>query len=585
MDRRAFIHALGFGTAGLVLADRLRPAAAGPAPARQRPNVVLIVTDDQGYGDLACHGNPVLKTPNLDRLHSRSVRLTDFHVAPMCTPTRGQLLTGRDAMANGATFVCLGRSMMRRGLPTLAEAFKAGGYRTALFGKWHLGDSYPHRPMDRGFDTVVRHGAWGITSIPDYFGNDYFDDTYRHNGRHEQYDGYCTDVWFTEAMQWMKARHRAGDPFFCYVPTNVPHVPHWVADRYAEPYRGKGPEKFFGMIANLDENVGRLAQFLDEQDLARNTLLVFMTDNGTAAGEKVYNAGMRGKKRSYYDGGHRVPCFIRWPAGRIGPPRDIEHLAHVQDILPTLLDLCGLKTPDGADCDGVSLAPLLRGDADRLPDRMLVVQYGDKPKARDAAVLWNKWRLVKGTELYRIDDDPGQKHDIASKHPQIVRRMREHYERWWNKVQPCFQQTRWIDLGAEQANPMMLYSSDWRGSYADNWGNLARGDRIGQWDVRVTRPGRYAFTLYRWPPEARAAMDAPLSGPYGKGRAVPVRQARLQIGGFDQTIPASSGTPSVRFALELDSGDYELRTWLSSASGRALCSAYYVRVERLQAVS
>ena len=193
-------------------------------------NVILVMTDDQGYGDLSCHGNPVLKTPNLDKLYEECIRFTDFHVAPMCTPTRGQLLTGRDAMDNGATFVCLGRSMIRQELPTMADMFVGEGYRTGLFGKWHLGDSYPHRPIDRGFQEVVRHGAWGITSIADYFGNDYFNDIYKHNGKHEAYSGYCTDVWFREAMNWMKERHHADENFFCYIPTNVPHRPHWVAD-------------------------------------------------------------------------------------------------------------------------------------------------------------------------------------------------------------------------------------------------------------------------------------------------------------------------------------------------------------------
>ncbi|MGD8239014.1 MAG: sulfatase-like hydrolase/transferase, partial [Armatimonadota bacterium] len=161
-----------------VLAHQLQ-AAGGDAGTR--PNVLLVMTDDQGYGDLSCHGNPVLKTPNLDRLHGQSLRFTDFHVAPMCTPTRGQILTGRDAMANGATFVCMGRSMMRNELPTMADIFAANGYRTGHLGKWHLGDSYPHRPQDRGFQETIHHAAWGITSIPDHWGNDYWDDTYRRN--------------------------------------------------------------------------------------------------------------------------------------------------------------------------------------------------------------------------------------------------------------------------------------------------------------------------------------------------------------------------------------------------------------------
>ncbi|MEE8117199.1 MAG: arylsulfatase, partial [Gemmatimonadales bacterium] len=462
---------------------------ASPCHAAERPNVVLVMTDDQGYGDLSCHGNPVLTTPHLDRLHAQSVRFTDFHVAPMCTPTRGQLLTGRDAIDNGATFVCLGRSMMRGSLPTMADVFAASGYRTGLFGKWHLGDSYPHRPLDRGFHEVVRHGAWGITSIPDYFGNDYFDDTYRHQGRLEKYSGYCTDVWFDAAMKWMKAQQAAGRPFFAYLPTNVPHTPHWVADRYAEPYKGRGPAKFFGMIANFDENMGRLLAFLDSTGLRDNTLLIFMTDNGTAAGEKVYNAGMRGKKRSLYDGGHRVPLFVRWPNGGIGKPRDIEALTHCQDLLPTLIDLCGLRAADTLDHDGVSLAPLLRGKTGALPDpdRMLVVQYQAVPKKSDAAVLWRKWRLVKESELYRIDADPGQTDNLAAKHPKIARAMRDHYERWWADAAAPLSETRYIHIGSSRADPMMLYSSDWQGSYADNFGNLRAGDRIGWWDVIVER--------------------------------------------------------------------------------------------------
>ena len=380
-----------------------------------KPNVVIVMTDDQGYGDLSCHGNPVLQTPHLDRLHGRSVRLTDFHVAPMCTPTRGQLMTGRDALDNGASYVNR-RSMMRHDLPTMAGIFADAGYRTGLFGKWHLGDSYPARPLDRGFDTVIRHRAWGITSLADYFGNDYFDDTYLHNGEYEKYDGYCTDVWFDEAMRWMKARQAADERFLCYIPTNAPHVPHWVADRYAKPYRGKGPAAFFGMIANIDENMGRLFRFLEETGVAEDTILVFLTDNGTTAGEKVFNAGMRGKKTSLYEGGHRVPCFVHWPGGGLDQPRDIEALTHVQDLLPTLLDMCGVPAPEDADFDGVSLLPLLRGESETLPDpdRMLVVQYGEPPRPGEAAVLWRKWRLVEGKELYRVDEDPGQQRNFSS---------------------------------------------------------------------------------------------------------------------------------------------------------------------------
>jgi arylsulfatase len=548
-------------------------------------NVILVMTDDQGYGDLSCHGNPVLKTPNLDQLYTESVRFTDFHVAPMCTPTRSQLLTGRDAMDNGATFVCLGRSMMRRELPTLGDLFTDAGYLTALFGKWHLGDSYPHRPMDRGFQEVVRHGAWGITSIADYFGNDYFDDTYKHNGVHEVYTGYCTDVWFSEAMTWMKARQRAGEHFFCYIPTNVPHVPHWVADSYSAPYENKGPAKFYGMIANLDENIGRLEKFLEDTGLRENTLLLFMTDNGTAAGEEVFNAGMRGKKRSLYEGGHRVPLFVRWPEAGIGGGRDISFLTHCQDLFPTLADLCGIEMPGKAESDGVSLATLLRDNDAVFPDssRMLVVQYGSEIQNLEkynAAILWKKWRLVHGDELYRVDKDPGQQDNLIEKHPDIAARLLRFYEQWWLETYPEFEKIRYIDLGTARDNPMMLYSSDWQSSYADNFQNLAAGDRIGAWNVDVKQEGTYTFTLWRWPPEANTALDAGLEGPQGSGSAVPIREARIRIGPVTETQSAPSGTVSVSFSVDLPKGKQVLQTWFNDEAGTPLCSAYYVRMEQ-----
>jgi arylsulfatase A-like enzyme len=403
---------------GLVTGAPVNP----PAPdAANRPNVIIILSDDQGYGDLSAHGNPVLKTPNLDRLHSQSVRLTDFHVAPMCTPTRGQLLTGVDALRNGATSVTAGRSFLRPGFPTMAEVFKASGYRTAIFGKWHLGDSWPNLPHHRGFEEAVYHLGWGVNSLAATWENDNFDDRFFHNGVLKEYQGYCTDVWFDLAMNWMKDRKQRNEPFFLYLPTNAPHGPLWVAGKYKQPYEGKGPAAFFGMIANLDENVGRLDAFLGEQGLAEDTIVIFMNDNGGTAGVRTYNAGMRAQKTQVYDGGHRAACFIRWPNGKLRKPGDLDALAQVQDLLPTLIELCELKKPKTAKFDGASLAAWLRGKADRLPDRMLVVQYGQTPAKYDAAVMWNKWRLVKGKELYDLARDPGQQTDIAAEDGRALR--------------------------------------------------------------------------------------------------------------------------------------------------------------------
>jgi len=302
------------------------PAAnAAEGLAGSRPNVILVLTDDQGYGDLSCHGNPVLKTPNLDRLYAESIRLTDFHVAPMCTPTRGELLSGVDCLRNGAMNVSSGRTPLRRELPTMADLFAEGGYVTGQFGKWHLGDNYPYRPQDRGFQESIWFPSSHIPSAADYWNNDYFDDVYRHNGRREPFQGYCTDVFFSEAVRWMRGCAERKEPFFCYVPLNAAHSPLFVPDKYREPYRGqpRNVASFFGMIANIDENMGKLDVFLRECGLRENTILIFMTDNGGTVGVNVFNAGMRGRKIDLYDGGHRVPCFLRWPAGKLRPAGDV----------------------------------------------------------------------------------------------------------------------------------------------------------------------------------------------------------------------------------------------------------------------
>ena len=584
LTRRDFIRAAGLAFAGLAAPAGL--AARNRDKPKNKPNVLVVLTDDQGYGDLSCHGNPVLKTPNLDALHRQSIRFTDFHVAPMCTPTRGQLLTGRDAMDNGATFVCLGRSMIRNDLPTVADVFAANGYHTGHFGKWHLGDSYPYRPQDRGFEETIHHGAWGITSIADYYGNDYWDDTYRHNDRLEKYEGYCTDVWFDEAMDYMKARHAANEPFFAYLATNCPHSPHWVDDKYSDPYEQQGlnrtTAKFFGQIANIDENMGRLLAMLDNTGMAENTLLIYMTDNGTVAGDKVFNAGMRGRKTEFWEGGHRVPCFVRWPSGGLGKPRDIDVLSQCHDILPTLADLCNLDTPNSMVTDGTSLTGLLRKKEKTVGDRMLVVRYGSDDRAKwECTVLWNKWRLVKGEQLYDVGADPHQDRDVSAKHPDIAAAMRKHYEQWWAETIEQFEQPRYIHVVSEKANPVMLYSCDWKGSYADNFGNLAAGNRIGSWDVLVERKGRYRITLSRWHPAVATALDAPLEGPRGKGKAVPIAKARVKVGRADVSQPTVSGQKQVSFTVRLDAGKTQLSTWFYDADGTELCSAYYTRVERL----
>ncbi|HYT87326.1 MAG TPA: arylsulfatase [Gemmataceae bacterium] len=571
--------------AALTCAGRL-DAAGGKQP--KRPNIILILSDDQGYGDFSCHGNPVLKTPNLDKFHRQSVRFTDFHVAPMCTPTRGQLLTGRDALRTRASSVCAGRSFLPRDTPTLAEMLRALGYRTAMFGKWHLGDSYPNLPHQRGFEEAVYHLGWGITSMADLWENDYFNGRFRHNGILKRYPGYCTDVWFNLALQWMKERHDKQEPFFLYLPTNAPHGPHWVDAKYKKPYEGRGPAAFFGMIANLDENVGRLDAFLQESGLADNTIVIFLNDNGGTAGVTLFNAGLRGRKTQYYEGGHRAACFVRWPAGKLGTPRDVGVLTQVQDLPPTILDLCGGQAPKSASFDGTSLAGLLRGTQKTLPDRMLVVQYGQRPEKWDAAVMWNRWRLVHGKALYDLNTDPGQAKDVAAAHPDVLKKMRAHYEKWWAGIAPKLDDFNPISIGADQENPVTLSAADWANVYCDNMQNLRQGvNKNGPWHLLVEKDGTYEIGLRRWPREADAAIPAgvpafkAVDGKLPPGKALPITKARIKIGDVDQSKPVAAQDKEVTFTVPLRAGTrLQMQSWFYDAAGQELCGAYFAYVRR-----
>ena len=580
-----FSYLLMSSMAGIGIANPCQSFGQTKDMQTKAPNVILVLTDDQGYGDLTVNGNPILKTPNLDILHGQSIRFTDFHVAPMCSPTRGQIMTGRDALDNGATAVCMGRSMVREDLPTMADIFRTTGYNTVHFGKWHMGDSYPYRPQDRGFDETVHHNAFGIGSLADYYGNTYWDGVFEHNGKTEKYDGYCTDVWFSLAKEYIKRNKKSEKPFFMYLATNAAHAPHLCDDKYSDPYKDKvgtlQEAKFFGQIANIDENMGKLMSLLKETRQADNTILIYMTDNGSSRGYDVFNAGMRGHKTEPYEGGHRVPLFIRWPNGGLGNPRDINELTQCQDLLPTLIELCNLKNTNDDQFDGISLVPLFKGKTKKFTDRKLVVEYENpyKPK-ENLAVLWGKWRLVMHEELYNLSTDPAQKSNIAGQHPEVVKVMQDYYQNWQKQTLSDYNKVRYIHLGNDRQNPLMLYSSDWSGSYADNTGNLISANAFGKWYVNVDTKGLYEITLYRWHPGSGLAINAPMLDKSGKIRgAIPIGKGRLKIGEFDETINIADGQTEVKFTLPLETGKFELQTWFEDSNEKLLCSAFYTKVE------
>ncbi|MGJ8656576.1 MAG: sulfatase-like hydrolase/transferase [Akkermansiaceae bacterium] len=564
--------------------------------AETKPNVILVMTDDQGYGDLGCHGNSILKTPELDRLHAESVRFTDFHVSPFCTPTRAALMTGNHPGYTGAYRTSSGRSLMHADEKTVADLFASAGYVTGMAGKWHLGDNAPHRPQDRGFQDVVWHRCGGIGQASDYWGNDYFDDTYAvvkpgsRVEKFEKFEGYCTDVFFRECMRFVG--ENKDKPFFYYLALNAPHGPYYVAPEWAAPYKGiknVANPNFYGMIANFDHNMGLLRKNLEEQGLAENTILIFMTDNGTSAGAKFkgldsealigYNAGMRGKKSSVYDGGHRVPFFIHWPKGGLTGGKDIETIGAHIDVLPTLAELCGIKVGEGYDADGISLKPLLDGSDKPWKREHHVVQYhgGAHGAAMPAGplafsvVLTERWRLVNsnGQFLFDIEADPAQREDVSGDHPEVVKRLRALYDPFWEKVSPRLTPVR-IDVGDPGEPLTALCSQDWfmdKGNPPWNFGEIRRLPRkTGPWMLDVKRAGRYRLTLRQWPAEANKPVIA-------------VR-AKVEVAGKEQSGPVTSGCKAVVVEMDLPAGPAELKTYLYDKEGKA-GGAYFTDVEWL----
>lgn len=579
--------------------------AEGSVAADTRPNAVVVMTDDQGYADLACHGHPVLKTPHLDRLYSESIRLTDFHVCPMCTPTRGQFLTGVDCLRNGAMNVSSGRTLLRRAFPTLGDLFAADGYRTSVFGKWHVGDNFPYRPQDRGFHESVWYPSSHIGSAPDFWNNAYFDDVYWHNGRREKFHGYTTDVFFNEAIRWMRGCHERGEAFVCYVPTAAAHGPLFVPEKYRTMYDGQKENvaRFFGMISNIDDNMGRLEAFLTEAGLRDNTILIFLTDNGGTAGVPVFNAGMRGQKITLYEGGHRVPCFLRWPGGKLRPPGDVSGLTTVQDLLPTLLDLCGVNVAETRGdpkstvksappkFDGISLANVLRGESQVPENRTLVIQFSRMqapvPVSGDACVLWKRWRLVENKELFDLATDPAQQRNIIDQHPEVAAKLRAEYDRWWSGVASQANEHAAITIGSDAGNPTQLSPADWEDSFLDQGRQVRDGlRRNGSWNVLVDRAGDYEIELRRWPREVDAAFSAALptmkhaDGQFPAGVALPVAQVRLKIGDFETTREVRANDKSVSITTSLLAGRTKLRASLLDASAQELAGAYFVYVRR-----
>lgn len=565
------------------------PGAFG-APAKQ-PNVLIIMTDDQGHGDLGVHGNPVIKTPNLDRFAREAVRLSRFYVSPVCSPTRSSLLTGRYNYRTRVVDTFVGRSMMDPDEVTLAERLTEVGYRTGIFGKWHLGDNAPMRAIDQGFQEalVLKGGGMGQPSDP-AGGSSYFDPILQHNGQAERRKGYCSDVFTDAAIEFMTGSKQAGRPFFTYLAFNCPHDPLEVPDSYLEAYAkadlsesrfpaegyplpGMMPSdqmaRVYGMVTNIDDNLGRLFKTLDDLGITRDTLVIFLTDNGPA--QARFNSGLRDRKGTVYDGGIRVPFFLRW-TGTLPQGLEIDRNAAHIDVVPTVLEACGIAPGASPKLDGVSLWPLVTGRVapSDWPDRTLFFQWhrGDVPERfRAFAARQQRFKLVRAEgstaprpaafELFDMEADPFERRDVSTEHPEVVQRLKGVYSTWFNDVGRTrgFDPPR-IHLGSRLESPSVLTRQDWRGPRA-GWGP----DALGYWEVFVARPGRYRVAVTLKP-----APDACV--------------ARFKLGGVKRECAVKAG--AMYFVLEplpLETGPGRLEMWIDH-NGRS-SGVWSVEVERL----
>lgn len=558
------------------------------------PNVIIIMCDDLGYGDLSSHGHPYIQTPNLDEFRQRGVSLSNYHATPVCTPSRSELMTGYGAMHTG-TFSAHGQHFL---LPIeykiMPEYFKANKYNTALYSKWHLGGNFPrYRPHERGFDDAVHFLRGGHWSHPNPWNSDCMDDIYYHNGVREQYEGYAADIWFDLSRKFVQKSKAEGKSFFLNIPVHIPHIPHFVPERYKKRFN-QYPEldqisiNFYAMVECLDEHIGSFIEFLKAEQVWDDTIFIFTSDHGSTLWDQEYNAGMRGKKASIYEGGHRVAFFINWINGNLYDGEELSELVQITDVLPTLIELCDLNSDGTENLPGTSFVPLLReGSQPELNDRTLVIQWQEQ-KGK-ACVLYRNWRLVNHNELYDIDADLAQEHDIADQYPDIVKRLRDYYEIWWTKAESALIPAPYY-IGCNDEE-VQLTAYDWYwGDRVFNWPHLRAGEKQnGKYRLDVVEGGHYQVVLRRWPREANAGIceSVPAYTPFDsslgdlpEGVALDIVKARIQWGDTMLETEVATTDLEVVFKLDVSAGDQFLQSWFIDSNEEAF-GAYYMYITKI----
>ena len=553
------------------------------------PNVIIVMTDDQGYGDLGFNGNPIIKTPHIDAFASQSVNFSNYHVGTTCSPTRAGLMTARNCLRNGVWHTNAGCSLLNQDEETIADVFSAAGYKTAMFGKWHLGDNYSFLPEQRGFDETFYHKGGGVGQTPDYWGNDYQDDTYFRNGVPEKTQGYCTDVFFDEALSFIEKSK--AKPFFCYLSLNAPHSPFNVPKAYYEIYKDTpgllaSQKRFYGMITNIDDNFGRLTKTLESLKLIGNTILIFTTDNGTSNGYKFnrkekkwygFNAQMKGTKTSEYDGGHRVPFIMQWKKGGFTAGQTFSGLSAHVDILPTLASLTGVAFEPSKTIDGINLSSFL--ETNNAPERILVTdtQRNQWPeKGKQSSVMYHNWRLVNGNELYNVEIDPGQETNLFDYHPKLATQMQNYYDVWWADVSSEFEYS-FIDIEPNQINTLTCHDIHVNSITAWHQRDIRKGIAVasGELSVNFKESGTYEISLRRWPKETNLALfaeidDAIAATPFWdeqkKGASMDFDCAFLRLGDKEYRLNVDPSNEAATITLDIEAGKMTLESgfWLKN---------------------
>ncbi len=539
----------------------------GLAAEPSKLNIVFVLSDNQSYYEMGCHGHAELQTPHIDALAKQSLDFQNFYAPPFCSPSRAVLLTGQHAMRSGVHNTVGGRSILHKDKITLADVLKNAGYRTGIFGKWHLGFSYPYRPEDRGFEEVFVHGGGGIGQMEDHFGNTHYGPTFIHNGKPVATKAFSTDTLFDRAMAFIEANKDRR--FFCYLPTPVTHSPHYGPRDLMAKIKARGVKGSVGLYAqveNLDANIGKLVKKIDELGLAKNTVLIYASDQGISDRGAPHGPSKQGLA---YDAKHHVPFMVRMPTGTPGfEPGVCTRLTGMIDFFPTILDLCGVKS--SLKVDGLSIKPLLVGEHGAFPnDRTLIIQCPrgrDAVKWKNASVKTERWRLTEGEKLDVVHVDPRMHHDVAAHFPEVVKTLREKYETYWCSMPDAAASLSRHLLGAEACPAVVLNGMDWyTGSQPWHTGHFKNGGN-GAWAVEVARDGKYEIECRIFPREADKAMN--------------VTHARLKIGDMSREQTVDSKVKQTTFTVDLKAGRYDLQTWLRQGGKERGALFVYVRFVR-----